>query len=461
MRRSIRSSLFLLVAPFALTFTLLAWVVSSKIGPWLAQPLIADCADKGYSEWLCNLQEGLMPWLFLGVGILILLSVTAILSLGLFRAHLKELQHDVLDFQKGLRNTLDPDAPAEISPLVQLLNRILQAGGASPPPRPSAWELGTQEPLSSAQNRPVTPPPGPVHTDRRVAQPEPPPARPAPEPRAPAPKEPPAPRAAPASPPEPRRTPEPPPERAPAPPPPPAPDPEDTEDLEVSLEELDADLDKALEEAPPEPRRPVAPRTAAQPAREAATRENNKAAAKEPQQAPPRTGTGTNTITGTGTSTSKNLAFPTRKCRKLIAMLGHRYPDVNFDLITDVAESDPWTIREAELTEVFGQLLDNAGKWAESQVNIFLAIKGNMLVFGVADDGPGVDPEVTQHMGEEGFRGTEGEPAGEGLVTVRRVLDAHGGSLAFDRSRLGGLEVIAAIPGSPLGRSFASKDAYH
>lgn len=237
----------------------------------------------------------------------------------------------------------------------------------------------------------------------------------------------------------------------------------------MSLEELDADLDKALEEEPPEPRRPIAPRTRPQPGREAPERASNKATAKETRQAPPKTAasSGTETSAGSGsgtstsTSTSKNLAFPTRKCRKLIAMLGHRYPDVNFDLITDVAESDPWTIREAELTEVFGQLLDNAGKWAESQVNIFLAIKGNMLVFGVADDGPGVDPEVTQHLGEEGFKGTEGEPAGEGLVTVRRVLDAHGGSLAFDRSRLGGLEAIAAIPGSPLGRSFASKDAYH
>ncbi|MFC4259238.1 ATP-binding protein [Marinobacter lacisalsi] len=216
----------------------------------------------------------------------------------------------------------------------------------------------------------------------------------------------------------------------------------------MSLEELDADLDKALKEEPPQPRRPVAARS--RPERTASSANGAaRATAQDSHQAP---------VTP---ATSKNLAFPTRKCRKLLAMLGHRYPDVNFDLITDVAESDPWTIREAELTEVFGQLLDNAGKYAESQVNIFLAIKGNMLVFGVADDGPGVDPELTQQLGEQGFRVNEETPAGEGLLTVRRILDAHGGSLAFDRSRLGGLEAIAAIPGSPLGRNFASRDAYH
>jgi signal transduction histidine kinase len=414
MRRSIRSSLFLLVAPFALTFTLLAWVVNSKIGPWLAQPLVANCAEKSYSEWFCNLQAGLMPWLLLGAGILILLSVTAILSLRLFRAHLAELQQDILDFQKGLRNTLAADAPGEMIPLIQLLSRILQARAGTPPEAP---ETNAPEPLSSDPDRPVTPHDY-VQTDRR-----------APQPIATAPQ--------PAS----DSTPETVRNKPSTPKAPPA-------DLGVTLEELDADIEKALNEESAEPRYPLATPFAG-PGYMATTDSTGKATAGDNHQASP------------GAGSNRNRAFPTRKCRKLIAMLGQRYPDVNFDLTTDVAESDPWTIREADLTEVFGQLLDNAGKWADSRVNIFLAIKGNMLVFGVSDDGPGVDPEVTQHMGEEGFRVNEGEPAGKGLVTVRRVLDTHGGSLSFDRSRLGGLEVIAAIPGSPLGRNFATKDAYH
>ena len=441
MRRSIRSSLFLLVAPFALTFTLLAWVVNSKIGPWLAQPLVANCADKSYSEWFCNLQAGLMPWLLLGAGILILLSVTAILSLGLFKAHLKELQQGILDFQKGHHNKLAADAPGEMTPLIQLLSRILQARAETPP---EATETSAPEPLSSDPSRPVTPH-EPMHADHRAARPiatasqsashtNPETVR----------HQPSTPDTPPTGPTRRHRQPESAPEHTPTP----SADPEDTEDLEVSLEQLDADIEKALTAEPPEPRYPLAP-PAAGPGHKATTDAAGKATAGDSNRASPDAGS------------NRNRAFPTRKCRKLIAMLGQRYPDVNFDLITDVAESDPWTIREADLTEVFGQLLDNAGKWAESQVNIFLAIKGNMLVFGVADDGPGVDPEVTQHMGEEGFRVNEGGPAGKGLVTVRRVLDTHGGSLSFDRSRLGGLEVIAAIPGSPLGRNFATKDAYH
>lgn len=445
MRRSIRSSLFLLVAPFALTFTLVAWVVSSKIGPWLGQPLIANCGDKGYSDWLCDLQAGLMPWLFLGAGILILLSITATLSLSLFRAHLRELQHDVLEFQKGHRARLASDAPWEMAPLTRLLNRILQSGADSRLDEdndlrqsPPAAEQ-TQHPAEPVRRTPPAERPAPpresapMNRNRaRTATPPP------PEPR----------KQAPPTPPQPQQPPE------------PQPDPEDVENLEVSLEELDADLDKALSEpvaADPEPRPEPAPKPKAPPRpspdqpRRASRGPETRDRPRRPPERPDSSASGNR----------KNLAFPSRKCRKLIAMLGHRYPDVNFDLITDVAESDPWTIREAELTEIFGQLLDNAGRWAESQVNIFLAIKGNMLVFGVADDGPGVAPDALPHLGEAGFRVKADEPAGEGLVAVRRTLDAHGGSLAFDRSRLGGLEAIAAIPGSPLPRHVSDQGIYH
>ena len=431
MRRSIRSSLFLLVAPFALTFTLVAWVVSSKIGPWLTQPLIANCGDKGYSEWICSLQAGLMPWLLLGAGILILLSITAILSLGLFQAHLRELQQDVLEFQKGHRGRLSSDAPWEMASLTQLLDRILQSG--------AGHRTDDGRPMRGADT--LRDHPDHSEPDRKTAPASQPP--PSPPPGAEASRPTPRPLHQPG--PQARQQPE------------PAPRPDDVEDLEVSLEELDADIEKALNEPPgPEP----APEATPEPEPRPDPRRAEPPAAK-PQPGPGNTPPTTAEDGGPSSAGKKNLAFPTRKCRKLIAMLGHRYPDVNFELITDVPESDPWTIREAELTEVFGQLLDNAGKWAKSQVNIFLAIKGNMLVFGVADDGPGVDPTLMPHLGEAGLQGSGDQPAGDGLVAVRRTLDAHGGSLAFDRSRLGGLEVIAAIPGSPLPRHVRSKGLYH
>ncbi|SET18939.1 MULTISPECIES: ATP-binding protein [Marinobacter] len=443
MSRSIRASLFLMVAPFAVTFTLVAWVVDSKIGPWLDRPLLLNCTERGFAPWICNVQDGLLGWIALGLGMLVLLSVTALLSLSLFRTHLRNLQQDVMDFQKGHRSQLT-DAPREMHPLVQLLNRILQsalkdpAGATSshderPKPQPGVSAPAPDLTVAPSQPPEPAPPPSPEPAARRN--------------------------------PEPARTPRPvlPPEghqprtAEPAPEPAPRTQP-DERDLEVSLRELDADLEQALaeaEEAIPEPEPKPDPRKTTQP-------EQGSATGNQPVDRPgPPHGTRAQPAEPAKPTPRKNESFPARKCRKLIAILGHRYPDVNFELITDVTEDVPWSIREAELTEVFGELLDNAGKWAASQVNIFLAIKGNMLVFGVADDGPGLDPELASHLGEEDFRAKPDQAPGRGLPAVRRVIDSHGGSLAFDRSRLGGLEAIAALPGAPVPRHARAPGFHH
>ncbi|MFW5825540.1 MAG: hypothetical protein ACOCVV_11330, partial [Marinobacter sp.] len=188
MSRSVRASLFLMVAPFAVTFTLVAWVVESKIGPWLDQPLLADCAERGYPGWFCSLQDNLFTWLTLGLGIMVLLTVTALLSISLFRAQIRELQQSVMDFQKGHHGQLPADVPREVAPLVQLLNRILRsvttdpAGATSdrtphapPPPRskaPRPDEIVTdRRPARPVTGRPPTPPPARDRANRAESAP--------------------------------------------------------------------------------------------------------------------------------------------------------------------------------------------------------------------------------------------------------------------------------------------------
>jgi two-component system CheB/CheR fusion protein len=63
----------------------------------------------------------------------------------------------------------------------------------------------------------------------------------------------------------------------------------------------------------------------------------------------------------------------------------------------------------------------------------------------VADDGPGIAPEVQEHLFEPffttGHRGT-----GLGLVTARRIVEAHGGSLALECLHGGGTVAIVRLP---------------
>jgi signal transduction histidine kinase len=56
----------------------------------------------------------------------------------------------------------------------------------------------------------------------------------------------------------------------------------------------------------------------------------------------------------------------------------------------------------------------------------------------VEDTGPGIAPEVQQHMFEAFVRGAHKDVAGLGLglATVKRLVEAHGGTVAV-RSRLG------------------------
>ncbi|MBI5171052.1 MAG: response regulator [Candidatus Eisenbacteria bacterium] len=65
----------------------------------------------------------------------------------------------------------------------------------------------------------------------------------------------------------------------------------------------------------------------------------------------------------------------------------------------------------------------------------------------VGDDGPGIDPEVRDHLGEPYFttRGSGGG-MGLGLFVTRGILDAHGGRLEFDSSPGRGTRVRMVLP---------------
>ncbi|MFJ4112547.1 sensor histidine kinase [Pseudomonas sp. NPDC089758] len=105
----------------------------------------------------------------------------------------------------------------------------------------------------------------------------------------------------------------------------------------------------------------------------------------------------------------------------------------------------PWD-RE-DFLELLGNLLDNACKWADSEVRLGIAPTGEGYQVWVDDDGPGIPESQRLQVLERGSRLDEQvDGHGLGLGIVRDIVDAWGGSLALQQSPLGGLRVSIDLP---------------
>jgi two-component system sensor histidine kinase PhoQ len=106
-----------------------------------------------------------------------------------------------------------------------------------------------------------------------------------------------------------------------------------------------------------------------------------------------------------------------------------------------------------DLTELLGNLLDNACKWCRSRVRFTatadgLAAARQRLSLTIEDDGPGISAQNRARVLERGVRADESVPGhGLGLAMVHNTVDLYGGRLAIDASPLGGARFSVWLPG--------------
>ncbi|WP_245711262.1 sensor histidine kinase [Paracidovorax valerianellae] len=124
-----------------------------------------------------------------------------------------------------------------------------------------------------------------------------------------------------------------------------------------------------------------------------------------------------------------------------------------------------WRGERADLEEVLGNLLDNAGKWAASHVRLTLAVgmaveegaEHASLRLDIEDDGPGMTAEQLQAAGQRGLRFDESvQGSGLGLAIASQIVQAYRGGLHLGKSDgLKGLavrvEMRGLVPGTTSG----------
>jgi two-component system OmpR family sensor kinase len=110
----------------------------------------------------------------------------------------------------------------------------------------------------------------------------------------------------------------------------------------------------------------------------------------------------------------------------------------------------------ASLGILLSNLLDNALRYTPSGGRVDVAVERDAAaaVLTVTDTGPGIPADERERVFDRFYRGKATEPgSGLGLSIVRRIADAHRGTIALDDAPGGGLRVTARFPAVPAARS--------
>ena len=102
---------------------------------------------------------------------------------------------------------------------------------------------------------------------------------------------------------------------------------------------------------------------------------------------------------------------------------------------------------EGDMYELLGNLLENAYKYCNKHITIYLKTNKNNIEIYINDDGDGIPEHAKNDVIQRGKRvDTHVEGQGLGLAIANDIVEAYQGQIRFERSHLGGAQFIINLP---------------
>lgn len=132
----------------------------------------------------------------------------------------------------------------------------------------------------------------------------------------------------------------------------------------------------------------------------------------------------------------------------LIQVMRKVYATKNIDIQLHLLANKIFQADREDMLELFGNLLDNACKWAKYCVTVTIQEQDG-LSFSIEDDGSGITPAAISNLTQRGTRLDEATPGhGLGLAIVQEIVEQYKGKMTFETSQtLGGLKVVVHFYG--------------
>ncbi|MEJ2108989.1 MAG: HAMP domain-containing sensor histidine kinase, partial [Acidobacteriota bacterium] len=162
-----------------------------------------------------------------------------------------------------------------------------------------------------------------------------------------------------------------------------------------------------------------------------------------------------------------HLVNPNRIAMDVIELFKHKADMVGISLVADLQKEIPFALMDEQgihtcLTNLVSNALDacTISDKPGRCVKVASSDRDGLLIFEVSDDGTGMDYEVKKNVFTS-FFSTKGSDQGTGLglLTTRKIVQQHGGTVSFESTEGVGSLFRLEFPRDRLPRPVKQKEA--